>query len=186
MKPLARAFGAVLRKARHARGLSREQVAEFAEFDRTYPSLLERGLREPGLSAFVRLCVAVERSPHEILDLTLGLAGGTGAARTASSSLADGTPPAGTSPELPPARLAEGTGPDRVVIQPVRIRLRGDRRSRLPGLQSAQQPLRRDAVTQSPPLPGHAVAQRPPEHCPEEVPSARHAVTQLPPRRDTE
>jgi transcriptional regulator with XRE-family HTH domain len=181
VKPLARAFGAVLREARHARGLSQEQVAEFAEFDRTYPSLLERGLREPGLSAFVRLCVAVERSPHEILDLTLGLAGGT--------------PAAGTSPKLPragpavqpaPAGPAEGSGPDRVAIQPVRTRLRGDRRSRLRGLQSAQQPLRRDAVTQSPPLPGHAVAQRPPEHCPEEVPAARHAVTQSPPRRDTE
>jgi len=46
-----------------------EQVAEIAGFDHTYPSLLERGLREPGLSAFVRLSVAVARAPARPSDL---------------------------------------------------------------------------------------------------------------------
>jgi transcriptional regulator with XRE-family HTH domain len=38
------------------RGLSQEQLAEEGDFDRTYPSLLERGLRTP--TFFVILCLA--------------------------------------------------------------------------------------------------------------------------------
>lgn len=42
---VAEAFGIVLRTVRDAAGLSQEQLAEAADVDRTYPSLLERGLR---------------------------------------------------------------------------------------------------------------------------------------------
>jgi transcriptional regulator with XRE-family HTH domain len=52
----ARAFGRALRAARLLRGLSQEQLAESGDFDRTYPSLLERGLRTP--TFFVILCLA--------------------------------------------------------------------------------------------------------------------------------
>jgi len=52
---VAIAFGRVLRELRRARGLSQEQLASLADFDRTYPSLLERGLRTPTLSVIFRL-----------------------------------------------------------------------------------------------------------------------------------
>jgi transcriptional regulator with XRE-family HTH domain len=39
----ARAFGQALKAARTERGMSQEEVAGECEFDRTYPSLLERG-----------------------------------------------------------------------------------------------------------------------------------------------
>jgi transcriptional regulator with XRE-family HTH domain len=52
---VATAFGRVLRELRHARGLSQEQLAALGDFDRTYPSLLERGLRTPTLTVVFRL-----------------------------------------------------------------------------------------------------------------------------------
>lgn len=52
---VAIAFGRVLRELRRARGLSQEQLASLGDFDRTYPSLLERGLRTPTLSVIFRL-----------------------------------------------------------------------------------------------------------------------------------
>jgi transcriptional regulator with XRE-family HTH domain len=52
---VAMAFGRVLRELRHARGLSQEQLASLGDFDRTYPSLLERGLRTPTLTVIFRL-----------------------------------------------------------------------------------------------------------------------------------
>jgi transcriptional regulator with XRE-family HTH domain len=51
----ALAFGAVLRAARAERGLTQEALACLAAFDRTYPSLLERGLRTPTLGVIFRL-----------------------------------------------------------------------------------------------------------------------------------
>ena len=81
-KAVARAFGRVLREARTARGMSQEDLAGEADVDRTYPSLLERGLREPTLCVFFRLCRAVRQPPAALLDATLtqlarGPAGGS-------------------------------------------------------------------------------------------------------------
>jgi transcriptional regulator with XRE-family HTH domain len=70
-RAVARAFGKELRAARIARGLSQEALAAEAGVDRTYPSLLERGLREPTLEVFFRLCAAVRRTPIDLLALTL-------------------------------------------------------------------------------------------------------------------
>jgi transcriptional regulator with XRE-family HTH domain len=52
----ASAFGRALRTARLLRKLSQEQLAEAGDFDRTYPSLLERSRRTP--TFFVILCLA--------------------------------------------------------------------------------------------------------------------------------
>jgi transcriptional regulator with XRE-family HTH domain len=79
-RAFARALGAVLAEARRARGLTQEEVSEIAEFDVTYPSLVERGLREPKLSSFLRLCAALGRTPDDLLTATLfrlGSAGGS-------------------------------------------------------------------------------------------------------------
>jgi len=70
-KAVARAIGRVLREARDARGLSQEALAAEAELSRTYPSLLERGLREPTLEVFFRLSAAVHRRPAALLEATL-------------------------------------------------------------------------------------------------------------------
>jgi DNA-binding XRE family transcriptional regulator len=60
-------LGCVLRAARERRGLTQEALAEAAGFERTYPSMVERGLREPKLSTFIRLCNAAEVSPLLVL-----------------------------------------------------------------------------------------------------------------------
>ena len=49
-RQVASAFGAVLGAARRDAGFSQEHLAELADTDRTYPSLMERGLRRLGES----------------------------------------------------------------------------------------------------------------------------------------
>lgn len=74
---MACAFGRVLRNARRGAGLSQEALAEAAGVDRTYPSLLERGLREPSLGIVCRLGAALQVSPEVLVRATLRqLAGG--------------------------------------------------------------------------------------------------------------
>lgn len=67
----ARAFGQALRAARLARGLSQEQLAEGAQLDRTYPSLLERGLRTPTLSVVIEIAQALGLEPAQLVFRTL-------------------------------------------------------------------------------------------------------------------
>jgi transcriptional regulator with XRE-family HTH domain len=52
---IATAFGQVLRDARTHAGYSQEALALSCEMDRTYISLLERGLRQPTLSTLFAL-----------------------------------------------------------------------------------------------------------------------------------
>lgn len=56
---VAIAFGKALREARKERGMSQEELAANAELDRTYPSLLERGLRTPTLTVLLYLSDAL-------------------------------------------------------------------------------------------------------------------------------
>jgi len=68
---VARAFGDVLRAARkEAGGLSQEELAFRADVDRTYPSLLERGLRTPSLDALLRLARALDIAPAMLVTMT--------------------------------------------------------------------------------------------------------------------
>jgi transcriptional regulator with XRE-family HTH domain len=62
----ARAFGQALRAARLLRGISQEQLAERGEFDRTYPSLLERGLRTPTFFVIVSLAEGLGTDPVDL------------------------------------------------------------------------------------------------------------------------
>jgi transcriptional regulator with XRE-family HTH domain len=68
---IAGAFGEVLRIARHRAEISQERLAEFADIDRTYPSLLERGLREPTLSIVIRLGKALNINPVVLVKMIL-------------------------------------------------------------------------------------------------------------------
>lgn len=55
----ARAFGLALKAARTERGLSQEDLAERVDFDRTCPSMLERGRRSPTFFVILQLARAL-------------------------------------------------------------------------------------------------------------------------------
>ena len=65
---LLRAFGAQLRTARKARGLTQEQLSEVCEFDPTYISLLERGLRNPPFLTICRLAAQLSCSVAYLVE----------------------------------------------------------------------------------------------------------------------
>jgi transcriptional regulator with XRE-family HTH domain len=60
-------FGKVLKEAREAAGLTQEKLAFRAGLDRTYISLMERGLRSPTLDVLLRLCEALGILPSELM-----------------------------------------------------------------------------------------------------------------------
>ena len=65
---IARAFGAVLKRARTGAGLSQETLAERAELDRTTPSLYERGLRQPTIATVISLARALHLDPPVLVQ----------------------------------------------------------------------------------------------------------------------
>ena len=48
-------FGKVLREMRDENQISQEKLAEYCDLDRTYISLLERGLRQPTITTIFKL-----------------------------------------------------------------------------------------------------------------------------------
>ncbi len=68
---IANAFGATLRAARRERGVSQDGLSAACDFDRTYPSLLERGLRHPTLAMLLRLSDALHLEPERLLTETV-------------------------------------------------------------------------------------------------------------------
>lgn len=64
----ARAFGQAIKEARLLRGLTQERLAELGDFDRTYPSLLERGRRAPTFFVILQLAVALRMSPAVLFN----------------------------------------------------------------------------------------------------------------------
>ena len=65
---LAMAFGQVLRETRKDRGYSQEALALSCGLDRTFISLLERGLRQPTLSSIFSIAAALETQPSTMLE----------------------------------------------------------------------------------------------------------------------
>ncbi|MGO9374863.1 MAG: helix-turn-helix domain-containing protein [Syntrophobacteraceae bacterium] len=57
----------MLRRLRKNKGLSQEELAHQSDLDRTYISLLERGLRQPSLSSILRLSKPLGVSSADIL-----------------------------------------------------------------------------------------------------------------------
>ena len=68
---VARAFGAVLKLSRAGARLTQEQLAEAADIDRTYPSLMERGLRQPTLAVVLALAGAFEIEAATLITMTV-------------------------------------------------------------------------------------------------------------------
>jgi transcriptional regulator with XRE-family HTH domain len=66
-RDLRQAFAANLRRLRHARGISQENLAYEAGVNRTYLSKLEKGVSYPGLEIIAKLAGALEVQPTELL-----------------------------------------------------------------------------------------------------------------------
>lgn len=61
-----RDFGENLRAARKERGYSQEGFAHTVDLDRTYIGGIERGERNPGLKAIIRIAEALELDVSEL------------------------------------------------------------------------------------------------------------------------
>ena len=68
---IARAFGAVLKRARTGAGLSQETLADRAALDRTTPSLYERGLRQPTIATVISLARALHLDPPVLVHMLI-------------------------------------------------------------------------------------------------------------------
>jgi transcriptional regulator with XRE-family HTH domain len=66
---LRQVFAANLRRLRHAKGLSQENLAYEAGVNRTYMSKLEKGGSYPGLEIIGKLATVLEVEPAELLKL---------------------------------------------------------------------------------------------------------------------
>lgn len=60
-------FGENIKKIREEKGFSQEELANLAEFDRTYISLIERGKRNLSLLNICRFAKALEVKPYELI-----------------------------------------------------------------------------------------------------------------------
>ena len=60
-------FGNVLREMRDDNHISQEKLAEYCDLDRTYISLLERGLRQPTITTIFKLAKALNVSPSALI-----------------------------------------------------------------------------------------------------------------------
>ena len=65
---LSQVFGKVLRSERIKINLSQEKLAELADLDRSYISLLERGLKQPSLATIFALSKALGIKPHQFIE----------------------------------------------------------------------------------------------------------------------
>ena len=70
-RDVARAFGLALREARVQRGISQDRLSEICDVDRTYPSLVERGLRCPTLTMLLRLADDLAVEPSRLVTETV-------------------------------------------------------------------------------------------------------------------
>ena len=64
---LRQAFAKNLRRLRHAKGISQEDLAYEAGINRSYMSKLEKGVSYPGLEIIAKLATVLECDPAELL-----------------------------------------------------------------------------------------------------------------------
>jgi transcriptional regulator with XRE-family HTH domain len=60
-------FGQRVRSVREAQGVTQEKLAELAEVDRTYVSMIERGKRHPTLEVAERICASLGMRLSEMI-----------------------------------------------------------------------------------------------------------------------
>jgi transcriptional regulator with XRE-family HTH domain len=61
-------FGLVLKEVRSQKKISQNQLAHSAELDRTYISLLERGLRKPTIETLFKIAEALNMKPSALIQ----------------------------------------------------------------------------------------------------------------------
>jgi transcriptional regulator with XRE-family HTH domain len=64
------AFGKVLREYRDRKGLSQEQLAEAAGLDRSFISLVERGIQSPNIIILLKIAEVLKVSAAELIAKT--------------------------------------------------------------------------------------------------------------------
>lgn len=70
-KQVCRAFGKVLKAARARSGMSQQTLANGADADRSYLSMLERGLQQPTLTMLLRIARALRTQPEQLITATV-------------------------------------------------------------------------------------------------------------------
>jgi transcriptional regulator with XRE-family HTH domain len=68
-RDLRQAFAANLRRLRHAKGISQEDLAYEAGINRSYMSKLEKGASYPGLEIIAKLATVLDVEPAELLRM---------------------------------------------------------------------------------------------------------------------
>jgi len=68
-KSLAIVFGEVLKELRGKAGISQEDLANECELDRSFISMLERGLRMPTIETLFKLSTPLKKSSSEIIKI---------------------------------------------------------------------------------------------------------------------
>lgn len=68
-KHIQEVFGVVIKGLRKEKNISQLELAERGNFNRTYVSDLERGVKQASLSTILRLAGALEVQPYELLKL---------------------------------------------------------------------------------------------------------------------
>ncbi len=66
-RSLSRAFGATVRVLRNEIGVSQEAFAHLCGLDRTYVSLIERGIRNPTIKTVWTVAKGLGKRPSELL-----------------------------------------------------------------------------------------------------------------------
>ncbi len=66
-KVYKKTFGKVLQSIRLKKGFSQEKLALECELDRTFISMLERGLRQPSLTTLVKIANTLQIKPSKLL-----------------------------------------------------------------------------------------------------------------------
>lgn len=69
-RDLRQVFAANLRRLRHEAGLSQEELAHFANVNRTYMSKLEKGASHVGLEIIGKIASVLKVEPAELLKLS--------------------------------------------------------------------------------------------------------------------
>lgn len=67
-KDLKSTIGGILRAKREKLAISQEEVAERAGVDRTYVSILERGLKSPTVETLEKICAALGTLPERVIE----------------------------------------------------------------------------------------------------------------------
>ena len=66
-----KAFGQVLRKLRNTKGLSQEDLALAGDLDRTFISMLERGVKQPSLTTILKLSAVLDIEPDKLIKMVV-------------------------------------------------------------------------------------------------------------------